>query len=430
MSPRHGGLDWAGLGRRLGLGYVVAVPLCTLVLTISLQRTGPAGLAQLTRGEQPPGALALLAWLGLPIILLALLSRTVRPVQWYLAGSLLVWVGATSLVSLIHGDGWEARNIQFSVVVVALALGAAMAPSISLRRSLFALGWIMGWGSVVAGAVGLLCGWPEVAPSGDPRYGDWLRSLGIHLPGVTWLNGLAPGRVYLGMVLALLLPYTVRSLLGPRPSRWMWLLPVGMLLALGWSFSRTGMVACTIGLVAAALPFERIAHRWQAAVVFGSFWGVALAPLLSSYRLTSGAVGDPTTIWRFDIWHTYVADPRFWLPFGIGSGEPVPSGADHAHQQLVQTIVVGGWVGVAGMVTFTWLAACVTTRVVLLDRSASLAVFFAAAGLFQFDILTNAPSHWSVNSALVVLVVVVLGAAGRENLSAEELRRVPAAAGR
>ncbi len=113
------------------------------------------------------------------------------------------------------------------------------------------------------------------------------------------------------------------------------------------------------------------------------------------------------------LWHEYLSNPELWTPFGIGPRPAEAYISAHAHQQLLDTLAVGGWMGLAGVLAFVWLASRAAVRSAAWDGRAAIALVFAMAAIFQVDVVNYAASYASVNNPLVLIVVVVAATAGR-----------------
>jgi hypothetical protein len=170
------------------------------------------------------------------------------------------------------------------------------------------------------------------------------------------------------------------------------------------------VVAIVVGLLVTQIPVERL--RNALAWVLGGLFAVILAPLVLSGWLATTPITDGTTTWRFDLWQDYLSNPQVWTPFGIG---PKPSSveyADHAHQQFLEALAVGGWLGLAGCVAFVVLAAWVAVRVAGLDNRATLGVVFVMGAIFQVDVVTFSATYLVLNNAFILIVAVFVSAAG------------------
>ncbi len=121
----------------------------------------------------------------------------------------------------------------------------------------------------------------------------------------------------------------------------------GLVAATLWSFSRTGMVAMVVGLLATLIPVERLrrAFGWTLAGLLA----VILLPLALSAWLANTPITDGTTVWRFALWQDYLSNPQVWTPFGVGPRDVVPTYAGHAHQQLLDALAVGGMARTRGV---------------------------------------------------------------------------------
>jgi hypothetical protein len=392
----------------VGLGYVLLALLVTL--NIALVAWGPPAprLVELIVGEgRPPGAggLAALGWVGTAVIALVVWRGELNGWQAGLVAAVAAWIGSAAVSMSIHGLMQDVRYWAVAVGSVAVAAAGALISFTQLRRLMLGLGWFYGWGSVLVGLSDLLIGWPVVLVPGDPRYGRWLSMLGVDVGDVASLNGVTPGRVYVGLTCAVLLVFAVRAV----PGRWTWVMSVGLVAATLWSFSRTGMVAMIVGVLVTLIPFERAKRIWWPLT---GLLGFMLLPLVLSGWLRGSSISDGTTVWRFDLWQRYLADSEVWMPFGIGPKPASPEYAGHAHQQLLESLAVGGWLGLAGCVAFIVLATWVAVRVAALDNRAAVGVLFVMAVIFQVDVVTFSAAYAALNNAYILIVVVILSTAG------------------
>ncbi|MCB0920616.1 MAG: O-antigen ligase family protein [Actinobacteria bacterium] len=392
-----------------GIGYVLLALLVTFNFVLFAWGPPAPRIVSWTWVEgEPPGSrgLAVLAWTGLIVIVLGVARGAITRQQWALVAAVGAWIGATAVAMVLHGVVNDVRFWYVAVSAVALAVSGALIPLKDTKRLMVGLGWFFGWGSVLAALSDLALGWPTVLIPDSPRYGRWLSMVGLEVGEVASLNGVTPGRVYVGLTCAILLVFAVRAV----PGRWTWIMSVGLVLATVWSFSRTGMVAIVVGLLAALIPVERLrnAFGW----VLAGLFAVILLPLALSGWLATTSITDGTTVWRFALWQDYLSNPQVWSPFGIG---PKPSSldyADHAHQQLLDALAAGGWLGLAGVVAFVVLAALVAVRVAGIDNRATLGVVFVMGAIFQVDVVTFSASYLVLNNALILIVALVASAAG------------------
>ncbi|MEI2716285.1 MAG: O-antigen ligase family protein [Candidatus Nanopelagicales bacterium] len=388
-----------------GVGYVLLALFVTFNLVLVAWGSPATGIASWTRveGTLPgTGGLAVLAWVGLVVVALGVVRGGVTRQQWALIAAVGTWIGATALSMALHGAMRDVRFWYVAASSVAVAVAGALIPFETLKRLMLGLSWFFGWGSVLVGLSDLAFGWPTVLIEDSPRYGRWLSMVGLSVGEVASLNGVTPGRVYVGLTCAILLVFAVRA----APGRWTWIMAAGLLAAILWSFSRTGVVATTVGLLAALVPVERWpkSFRWTLAALLA----VILLPLALSAWLRSTPITDGTTTWRFDLWQDYLGNTQVWTPFGIG---PKPSSleyADHAHQQFLEALAVGGWLGLAGCVAFVVLAAWVAVRVAGLDNRATLGVLFVMGAIFQVDVVTYSATYTALNNAFILIVAVMV----------------------
>ena len=394
--------------RYVGIAYILLALFVTFNLVLVAWGPPAVGIsAWVTSDGRLPGSggLAFLGWAGVAVLVVGAVWGAISTIQWALIAAVAAWIGATAVSMVLHGSTQDVRFWYVAMSAVALAVAGALIPFHMLKRLMVGLGWFFGWGSVLVGLSDLAFGWPTVLIV-DERYERWLSVVGLNTGDLASINGVTPGRVYVGLTCAVLLVFAVRA----APGRWTWIMSVGLLGATLWSFSRTGMVAITIGLVATLIPVERLRHAfgWTLAALLA----VILLPLVLAGWLASTPITDGTTVWRFALWQDYLLNPQVWMPFGIGPKPSSPEYADHAHQQFLEALAVGGWPGLAGVVTFVVLTAWVAVRVAGFDNRATLGVVFVMGAIFQVDVITFSATYAVLNNAFILIVALLLSAAG------------------
>ncbi len=392
----------------VGVGYVVLALFVTLnVVLVAWGSPAPRVTQWLEQGGRLPGAggLAVLGWAGVVITVLAAWRGEVSRRQWQLTAAVGVWIGSAALSMTVHGAMQDGRFWSVAAASVGVAAAGALVPFHLLRRLMVGLGWFFGWGSVVAAVSDLLFDWPPVLLDDSPRYGQWLSMVGLDVGEVASLNGVTPGRVYVGLTCAVLLVFAVRA----APGLWTWIMSAGLVVATLWSFSRTGMVAMVVGLLVTFIPFERSRRFvWPLAALLVFI----LLPLALSAWLRTTSVSDGTTVWRFDLWQDTLSNPQVWMPFGVGPKPASPGYADHAHQQFLEALAIGGWLGLAGCLAFVVMAMWIAVRVAGLDNRATIGVVFVMGAIFQVDVFTYSANYTNLNNAYILIVAIVVSAAG------------------
>ena len=391
------------------VGYILLALFVTFNLVLIAWGAPAVGIRSwvVSDGRLPGvGGLAVLAWAGLILIAVGAVGGDLSRRQWQLIAAVGLWIGSAAVSMTLHGQMGDMRYWYVAVAAVAVAVAGALIPFASLKRMLLLLGWFFGWGSVVAGLSDLILGWPPVLVE-DPRYQRWLAVVGVDTGPLASINGVTPGRVYVGLTCAVLLVFAVRA----KPGKWTWVMSAGLIAATLWSFSRTGVVAIILGLLVTVIPVERIpkAFGWTLAALLT----VILLPLATSGWFQTRRVTDGTTNWRLDVWQGHLSDPQVWMPFGVGPKPAVPGVADHAHQQFLEALVVGGWMGLAGCVTFVVLATWVAVRLAGIDNRTTLGVLFVMGAVFQVDVVTFAAAYAALNNAFILIVAIMVCAAGR-----------------
>lgn len=392
----------------LGAAYLVLSLFVTLNVVLTAWGSPAPRFTQwvVDEGRLPgAGGLAALAWTGMAVIGVAVWRGHLSRIQWQLVAAIAVWIGSAALSMTVNGVMQDPRFWSVTVSSVSVAVAGALVPLRLLSQLILGLGWFFGWGSILAAVSDLLFGWPTVLIGDSPRYGRWLSMVGLNVGEVPSLNGVTPGRVYVGLTCAVLLVFSVRI----APGLWTWIMSTGLIFATVWSFSRTGLVAMAAGLLVTLIPVERIRRfGW----ILAGLLAFILLPLALSGWLRTTSITDGTTVWRFDLWQAYVSNPEVWMPFGVGPKPASAAYADHAHQQLLEALAVGGWLGLAGCLTFIGLATWVAVRVARLDRRATLGVVFVMGAIFQVDVFTYSANYTNLNNAFVLIVAVSTSAAG------------------
>lgn len=407
---------------RLGAAYFLAVLLVTMNLLLA--QWGTIHIELFTgRDSRNVGGLVFLAMTGAMVLMVASLTGSGGPLQWWMLAALALWLVPVAASMQLHGILSDGRFWLMAVIVPAIGAAGILVDPGALQRLLLVLGWIAGWGSMFVGVLRVTVGWPPVVIPGEDRFARWLSMVGVDVEQAGFLNGLMLGRVYVGLTCGLLLVYTVRVLLTRNRRWWWWLSPVGLVAATLWSFSRTGLLIMILGLLAALVPWQRVRPAWVVVALFG----VLLLPLAASPLLERTGITDGTTVWRFDLWQDYLTRPGMWSPFGIG---PQPSSldyADHAHQQLLEAQATGGWLSLAGCVAFLVLACFAARRAADVDNGAAVAVLFGMAAILQLDVVTFTNTYTVVNNAQALIVVILVSAAGLRDQSraSANLPKVP-----
>ncbi len=398
-------LEW------VGVAYIVLV----LTLSLNVVRSGWSGWApgiEALSEDRGATGLAIAGWAGAAVLLTAAWRGGLSALQWWIVASVAAWTVTPAISMVMHGSLQDARLWSVAFASVGVAAAGALVTADALRLMMYGLGWFFGWGSVLAGVSCLATGWPNVLGEGTDRYGGWLSVFGLELGDVRYLNGLTAGRIFVGMTCAVLLVYSVRTMLARSTPRWMWVMPIGLVLAAVWSFARVGWYSVTAGLIAALLPWERIKSWFLSSALLAA----TLVPLALLLALGSEWMPDSTTRWRFDLWDEYLADSAMLGPFGIGPQNPPDWVRGHAHQQFLESQATGGWLAIAGLVAFLVLGAIAVRAAAHTDNRAGIAVLFAAVAIFQIDVITFAPTFANLNNAFVLVVVVVVSTAGLPSL--------------
>ena len=99
------------------------------------------------------------------------------------------------------------------------------------------------------------------------------------------------------------------------------------------------------------------------------------------------------------------------MPFGVGPKPASPGIADHAHQQFLEALAVGGWLGFAGCLAFVVLATWVAVRAARLDNRAAIGVLFVMGAIFQVDVFTYSANYAALNNAYVLIVAILVSTA-------------------
>ncbi len=412
------------VSRAVGVTYLV---LCLATVMRSAYRYHGLPLSLVSSESAsvwPAGATGGLKLTSLLTILLlgcALATRALTRLQWAFTGVVAVWLLAPSFSLLVVSGTFDKRLLAFAATGAGIAVAAALAGARITRWTLFWSGSVWALASLILGLTAALSGGRLVRTSleSDPgdRYTRWLRALGLDLGegSVQALLGLSLHRQLLGMLLAMFLVLQVRHLMSvganPRVLTLLVLLgPLSTGLALLWSMSRTSIVAAIVGLAASVLPIQRLPARRAIPLVSLAVVLIVTTPALLRGWIASS--GDGTLAWRGALWDQLLDLPGFWSPLGLGPRASFPNGASHAHNQALEAISMGGWLGLVALVVLVVISAFVAVHAAQLDRRATFACLMTAAVISQFEILTPTSLSWQMNPGLVVLVGVVASSAG------------------
>jgi hypothetical protein len=311
-----------------------------------------------------------------------------------------------------------------------VAVAASLAGSGLTQWLIWTVGVVWSLGSLILGVIATATGsrWVPGAlePNTIDRYTAWFQSLGFPLPdgALRALEGLSIHRNLLGMLLALVLVAQLRHVLGldvTRRTRYALaaLGPGLTTLALVWTLSRTAIVAAVAGVAAGLLPVERIRRPWHLVAVSVVPILLVITPVIVRGILAGQSDPAGTLAWRVRVWDEFLASPGVWGPLGLGPAATVSVRQAHAHNQALDALVTGGWLGALSLLVLVLLATAASVRAAALDHRAAFSCIMAAAFIAQFEILTNPDEVPLVNPALVVLIAVVASSAG---LSAAEDR--------
>ncbi len=392
----------------VGLAYLIAVLLVGLNYVVFLWGSPAPSWSGLVTGSGLPGGqgLALLAVLGAVSAVYCVRSYPPTRLQTMMIAAVAVWGLGPALSMTLLGTLHDTRIYLVAVIGVCACATASAVPGELLTRLLIVYAWIVGWGSIGAALVQVLTGWPQVLTGeGDPRYSRWLSWVGLDVGGPAALNGVSPGRVFLGMTCAVIAGYLLFALGRPRRLSG-WLMLLGLLLALLWSFSRAGYLGLGIGICAALIPWS----RWRLWVLLAALWAVMMLPLVAGLGLGPAALPEGTFGWRVELWQRYVADTALFSPLGMGPRLPADPVVGHAHQQVLESLATGGWLGLLGFVAFVVVAAAIARESA---RRSVVAVLFASAAMWSIDVFTFSATSYVLNGAFVVLLAVVAGAGRR-----------------
>jgi hypothetical protein len=358
-------------------------------------------------------------------LVVAVVRRVPSVLQWVLIGLITAWA-LTPWVSLgLQQERWEPRYLAIGATTGGVALASTLAGAHLVRWILFTVGSLWVGASVLLGLIAsstssrVLPGALDLDPS--DRYTQWVRGLGLDVPAgsIQALVGLSQHRNLLGMLVAVVLVLQLRHVLslGIRSiSRYalLGLLAIGpglSAIALLWTMSRTAILAAIAGVLASLIPIERVRdNRWLLAVGLGIVL-LASAPLLMRDALDAVLAGGNLE-WRVDVWQQFLAEPGIMSPLGLGPEVLSPKLAAHAHSQVLESLVVGGWVGVSLLVALTVVGAAAAARAAEFDSRAAFACIVTIAIVSQFEVLATPRRMLGLNPAAIIAIAVVVSAAG------------------
>lgn len=437
----------AGSGLRLPLvapviGAAYLIWCLFVVLNTALHEKGlPSLSSNAPSGRFPLGELGLelSAVMAVAVLAVAVASRIPNLTQWLLGLLTGAWMLSPWLSLGIQEGRWESRFLEMAATALGIALGAALAGATLVRWVLYVAGVIWAGGSLVAGLVATSTS-SRVLPmvlATDPadRFTQWVQALGVDVPGgsVRALEGLAVHRNLLGMTLALLLVVQFRHVLTLHTASWI----KGVLMILGpwmtgialvWTLSRTSLAAAAAGVLVSLIPIERVRRRGTLYALGGMMALIAIAPLLASNTLATTL--EPGTLrWRAILWQQLLEMPGVWTVLGLGPATKYPLRAFHAHNQALETLIIGGLLGATCLLILTVLSTVTTTRVARVDRRASFACLVTGVWVSQTEIISNSRNMLEMNPANVILIAMVVAAAGLLPARAKEHARSAAAPG-
>lgn len=383
---------------RLGQALIVALAFKALV---------PVGLQLVTTGRPPPGYQVTLT--GLPalanqaasvallgICLVALIGRRRLPLDRPVFIAWTLYALAAALSAFL--SGYVPRG---TLAITILALLAAGVLQISREAAVRAA--VATLAIAVALSLTLALVAPQVAQFAYDPQADWFSRDG-RLAGVFEQPNL------LALVSAFLL---VLLCLGPRPKRRLWTRALMLVAAtsLFLTQSYTAWLATAAALGCVQILRARRAHLGpRIASIVGAVVAVILlssllASLSESGQLTS--VSGRTLVWDFVL--THWADAPLW-GHGVGvwtelmQGGALPGWAVHAHNQYLNTLFVGGLVGLSAL---GWaLIATLHTSWRLARLGVDLALGLTALQVVRT--YTEAPFELAYGGLNLLLLIVTL----------------------
>ena len=313
------------------------------------------------------GCLALIATMWISYLTIS--GRSPQDAQ--VAGlCVLALFAAVSLSGLVHGasaNQWII-GVSWGLLSWAFLLSAVILGSKSLAKVAIIGGGLYCWTSIVIGLLsvtGVVAG--SAVETGD-QFREWLDLLQWPgtAPAAVALGGLGGNRQVLGATAAMILIIQVLILKrrGLPLLSLGWLVgPAGSLIALCWSMSRTGYVTALAVTLLLLIPWRSFAARLRRTSLFALFVFLPIAPLLTLIW-TRPVRASGTWEWRLDLWISLLQRSQEFLLFGWSPAVPLPVGATHAHNLLLETAVVGGMAGLLAAGAWMWQASGVASRAI------------------------------------------------------------------
>lgn len=336
-----------------------------------------------------PWSLWLVAIVGVACGAVALLDRRPGLVARIMAAGLAA-LGVISAVvaavtsewpapaSTIHADPLAWLLLGFAAAGTVLAV--SVLPGEALMRQLFAVGVLLAVLSIIAVVIRF---WAVPTAAQDP-----IRVR----PGTLPAQGIYMNINILGMIMggALVLQAAYLKDAWQRLTvqrRWL-LLVVGPLtsLVLVWaSSSRTAIAAVCLALgVAMLLPWQRWRDGWPIALFIAGCTTVVLAPIVVTLGLGFELNG------RRNLWTMVLAEIGEHPLVGRGFGNI--NGEQHAHNQILETWLHAGALGVLVLIALSLVGAAAAVRAAPWDGKVGVAIVSYTALLWGTEII----SPWAV----------------------------------
>lgn len=382
----------------MALAYVLLI--IWIVINEGLHAVGLPSVV-LPKGTQfhPLGyqGLRLAAFAAIALLLILPRLTHVPGQVWRLVAGASLMFGSLVLSGLLLGFGFTEFAAHLALTTAALVVAGACLTAAQLRWMLFWIGGLFAWGSVIAGVVETIGVLNLSAIDHGERYGRWLEALGLPVDDVRIgaLGGLAGGRPALagtlGMLLILQILVMKQERLGFRHYYWI-LGPLGCTVGLAWTISRNSLLAVPIGVGLVLVPWARIPTKRARAASFVVLIALPVVPLLALLAYNAGEPSG-TWQWRLELWSQMLSQLRSSPMFGLGISTPLPLGAFHLHNLLMELLVLGGILSVVVYCVFLWIANDIAVRSA--QRMAPTAMgalaVFVALGMAEMPIAFRSP---------------------------------------
>ena len=335
---------------------------------------------------------------------LAVLALLVTPAVGALANTGLARAPGVSVTS-------PAVALSLTLAGLGLALGLGDAQPDRARRHLFALIAVVAWLNVLAVVAHYRLGTPAFATAVQgPDQLDAILTNPFSSQGR--LAGLLTDADLLGVTMAIGLAFQVRYLAWLATRRRRLLATVLAIVAalptagLVWfSYTRWALAAVLVGLLVAALPWQRWRTGW-APWLLGIGCLLAVIVPVATGIWTGVGTTERRTLWQ-EIHQLFLTSPLF----GAGTTS-TPAGLPNGQNQLAEAGGQAGWFGIAVLATALLIAAFAGWRARRQDGKAGLAVTITASVVMGFAVVTPWTDYRVLPLAMVVLIATIATSLG------------------